>query len=75
LIAGDSPDSNSDVANEELYDPSTGTFISTGQMTTVGTHRATLLTNGKVLFVGSHTFTPGGCPAKQAKNRVIHSAL
>ena len=51
-----------DVATAELYDPTTGTWTSTGSMTTVRhhiQHVAVLLGTGQVLVVGG-TDSSGG---------------
>jgi len=64
LIAGgmDEWGNNHTLITAEIYDPITGTFTSTGNMTEKRNwHRATLLDDGKVLIVGGfNSNIPGG---------------
>jgi len=63
LIAGSnagSPDGGVTLASAEVYDPATGTFARTGDMSTDrGFHTATLLKNGKVLIAGGFHYVGG----------------
>jgi hypothetical protein len=56
LIAGGFDIAGKGLASAELYDPASGTFTPTGDMTEPrGAHMATLLGNGKVLIAGGQT--------------------
>jgi hypothetical protein len=57
LIAGGYGDASGDSAlrKAEVYDPSTGTFTATGDMSTAGFGSAVLLPNGTVLIAGNPT--------------------
>jgi hypothetical protein len=62
LAGGDSGSQQnpSTTSTAELYDPSTGAFTSTGQMTTGrASQTATLLANGRVLVVGGEDLRGG----------------
>ena len=66
LIAG--RDGTSTTACAELYDPATGAFTRTGNMTiALSDHAAALLPSGKVLIVGGSIDLPG-CPNCGATN-------
>ena len=56
LVAGGTNASNMDEGSAELYDPSAGTFTTTGSMTPRSNAAAAVLPNGKVLVIG------GGAP-------------
>jgi len=64
LIAGSNGDGGLTLASAELYDPASGTFRRTGDMTADrGLHTATLLNNGTVLIAGGlHRVAGNGWP-------------
>ena len=64
LVAGGAHEDCGRFADAELYDPATGTFTATGNMTRVrNNHTATLLPDGTVLIAGgeSHDCGTRGC--------------
>src|SRR5262249_34043037 len=59
LVAGGDTGSNVALSTAELYNPSTGTWSSTGAMATAReSHTATLLPNGKVIVAGGFNPDP-----------------
>jgi hypothetical protein len=65
IAGGDIGDGDGASTIAELYDPSTGTFSSTGNMTTGREqYTATLLTDGTALFAGGHNVIDLGSSAE-----------
>jgi hypothetical protein len=72
LIAGGFGDTNPDnpaaLATAEIFDPASGTFTATGNMTIArGCHTATLLANGKVLIAGGAIYVYDRGPVNSAE--------
>ena len=61
LVAGGEDEDWGNLANADLYDPATGTWIPTGNLNTArNSHTATLLPNGKVLVAGGYKYDVNG---------------
>lgn len=74
LIAG--RDGTTTTACAELYDPGTGTFTRTGDMTTpLSDHAAVLLTSGKVLIVGGSIDAAGCISCTSARTAEIYDPV
>ena len=76
LIAGSNGDAGVTLASAELYDPPSGTFTRTGDMTIDrGLHTATLLNNGKVLMAGGSPLRGRAGLARPFERRPLYAGL